>query len=43
MRTDIKTINSTIELLEDSLKLPYKWVRHKKTKEIIELLKGGLK
>ena len=36
-------IKGIIDALEDSIKLPYKWVRHKETKEIIELLKGGLK
>lgn len=36
-------IKRIIDALEDSIKLPYKWVRHKETKEIIELLKGGLK
>lgn len=36
-------IKGIIDALEDSIKLPNKWVRHKETKEIIEILKGGLK
>ena len=36
-------IKGIIKSLKDSIKLPYKWVRHKETKEIIELLKEGLK